>query len=198
MFKKTVGVDEVTELVLLGFGQFLQSKDSADILRKAESVGANTIARLGVQYVCFWLYLAYAELRAADSKKADIFLDSVIAKVTEQLNDAGDNGFLEVIKLKPEIIRTYLSKYWLNLSDDEIHWMNDNHKTFQLKSFKEESWLGQLTLLLGMNTLMTFEVNGEKIEGLEKIEVYSSCASTAIAYGNVFVGKFKNHKLKIH
>lgn len=197
MFKKAVSADEVAELVLLGFGQILQNEDSADLLRKAESSDANTFARLGVQYVCFWLYLAYAELRAADRNKADAFIDLVITKITGRLNETGDNGFLEVIKLKPEIIKSYLSKYWVNIGNDEIHWMNDNHQTFQLKDFKDESWLGQLTLLLSMNTFVTFEAGGKKIEGLERIEIYSSCASTSIAYGNVFVGKFKNHKLKM-
>lgn len=198
MFKKAVDVDEVAELVLLGFGQLLQNDDSADLLRKAESSGTNTFARLGIQYVCFWLYLAYAELRATDRNKAEAFLSSVVTKITGRLNETGDDGFLEVIKLKPEILKTYLSKYWVNIGDDELSWMNDNHKALQLKNFKEESWLGQLTLLLSMNTFMTFEADGKKIDGLERIAIYSSCASTAIAYGNVFVGKFKNHKLKIH
>jgi|GEM_PF-1300313 len=198
MFKKnTVNASEVSELIIKAFSQLLKEKDSEQLFKRAFEASRRTAAILGFEFVCFWFYLVYADLKVNEPQNANRFMHDVIDETANTLDAMNPDGFLGLIHLKNDVLEKYFYGSWVQLQPKTQKWIDKNHNIVQLKSLDEESWLGQLTLIYYAHISLALLDNKEEFDDIgELLKIYTYCSATAIGFGNVFVDEFKKFKIK--
>ena len=198
MFRESTNTSEVSESIVRGVMQTLSEKDTVQLLEQAQGISQRAVVMLGIEYICFWLFLVYADLRANEPQKADKFMHEVIDKTVDALNGkTNPDGFLCLIHLKADLIEKYFYGSWVQLEPKTQKWIDQHHRSAGLESLNEESWLGQLTLLLFAHVSLVLLDHKEWFDDIPSWMMVSiSCSGTALAYGNVFIDKFKEYKIK--